>query len=99
MIVQHRKLNCGFSLLELLVVIGIIAMVFALLLPAMARARQRAKQVACASNLHQIGLALLIYANQSKGWMFPVGPPGGDGLPTTLGSTTPRDQRWPVYVF
>ena len=99
MTARQRRINLGFSLVELLVVIGIISLLLALLLPALGRARQRGKQVACESNLHQIGLSLLMYANQSKGWMFPVGPIGGDGLPTTLGTTTPRDQRWPVYVF
>src|SRR5690348_10360690 len=89
----------GFTLVELLVVIGLIALLIGMLMPALSRVRERSMQVACASNLRQIGMNLLIYANESRGWLYPVGPPGADGLPTTLGSTLPPDQRWTVYVF
>lgn len=89
----------AFTLVELLVVIGLIGLLIALLMPALSRARAQAKQVACASNLSQIGASLLMYANQSRGWLFPVGPPGADGRPTTLGTNVPPEQRWPVYVF
>ena len=89
----------GFTLVEVLIVIGIISVLTALLLPAVTRVRERANQIACESNLDQIGISLLAYANESGGWLFPVGPPGGDGLSTTLGTTVPRERRWPVYVF
>lgn len=91
--------SSAFTLVELLVVIGLIALLIALLMPALSRAREQARQVACASNLSQIGANLLMYANQSHGWLFPVGPPGTDGKPTTLGTNVPPEQRWPVYVF
>jgi prepilin-type N-terminal cleavage/methylation domain-containing protein/prepilin-type processing-associated H-X9-DG protein len=58
----------GFSLIELLVAIAIIAILIAILLPTFIRARQQSQQVACASNLRQIALANLLYANDNRGF-------------------------------
>src|SRR5258708_40019277 len=91
----------AFTLVELLVVIGIIAVLLGLLMPALSRAQQQARQAACASNLRQIGLHLMMYANQSRGWLFPVGKRKPNGDYETLGydPALPREKRWPVYVF
>jgi prepilin-type N-terminal cleavage/methylation domain-containing protein len=61
----------GFTLVELLVVISIIALLIALLLPAISRAKEVARRVVCASNLHQSGLGMYLYANDSKLWLPP----------------------------
>ena len=73
---MHRRR--GFTLIELLVVIAIIALLMAILMPALQRVRKQAKGVVCKSNLRQIGLAANLYAEEYEQYV-PRGLAGGTG--------------------
>ena len=79
----------GFSLTELLVVLGIVALLISLLMPTLNTARQMSLSTKCKANLRSNYMFMLMYANDNRGWFAPPG----------LGTNVPMANRWPVRVF
>ncbi len=84
--VRSCRRSGGFTLVELLVVIGIIALLISILLPALSKARESANRIKCGANLHSLGQAMVMYTNANKGF-FPMDARNG-------GAERPEDFLW-----
>jgi len=87
---RRRRRGRAFTLVELLVVIGIIAMLMGIMLPAMAAARAQAKAVACTSNLRQLATAALMYAQDKKLYVSFV---------PAIGNVPAKDRKELLYPY
>jgi prepilin-type N-terminal cleavage/methylation domain-containing protein/prepilin-type processing-associated H-X9-DG protein len=81
---SHQPHRRAFTLVELLVVIGIIALLVAMLLPALNKAREASKAATCLSNLRQITTAFILFAHDNKGFLPQIGSAGTGAEPYTI---------------
>ncbi len=87
---NRKECALGFTLIELLVVIAIIAILAAMLLPALAKAKERAWAISCNSNLHQISIGMTMYADESRG----LYPESGGDIPWNVADPHTHNNSW-----
>src|SRR5690349_3421356 len=87
-----RRRCSGFTLVELLVVIGIIAVLMGILLPSLSKARKSSRRLKCQATLRQYGSAQLMYVGEQKGWCVPIKTETGSSPKGVYGTLT--YMRW-----
>jgi prepilin-type N-terminal cleavage/methylation domain-containing protein/prepilin-type processing-associated H-X9-DG protein len=90
---EHQSNRSGFTLIELLVVIAIIAILAAMLLPALSKAKQKAQGIYCMNNLKQLSLAWTMYAGDNNG-VLPMNGPYQDQPTSFTDTTSPYALQW-----
>lgn len=83
---MHSKRTAGFTLIEVLVVVAILALLVGILLPSLSRARQQGKAAVCLSNMRQLGMAVIMYAHKYDGYSVDYG--------LSHGGSVDKDRTW-----
>src|ERR1700677_4886297 len=95
----RRNRGGGFTLVELLVVIGIIAVLIGILLPALNKARRQSQQAQCSSNMRQIAMAMLNYINDNRGILPPAMISDNYGGTKDASNPYPDGWFWAAELF
>ena len=93
---RAKRSQRGFTVIELLVVLAIIAILMALLFPSLTQVRSKANSLKCKSNLRVLGQMLLIYQSTNRGWLYPVYNDPILGVREGFGTNVAPNERWPA---
>ena len=92
--VREKKIKHGFTLVELLVVVAIIALLVSILLPSLQRAKEQARITVCLANLRGLGVAFSQYVAENNGWYPPAAACGGLSYGMVRGDVWGPEYTW-----